>query len=319
MRKLDEEKKYTVCLRPVTERMPYFPETGDVCEMEFDFKPVKKGNVRAFNISDAHNLIEEPIKAARNYIKENGELDFLILNGDVANDSSELGNFDTIYSIASELTQGGIPIVYSKGNHENRGFYADKLSEYTPHHNNNSYYTFKLGNIWGLILDCGEDKPDSHEEYGNTVCFEHFRAKQTKYIERIVADELKKYKNDEIVHKIIVCHIPFTRKHKPPFDIEEELYSHWARLIKDGIKPDIMLCGHEHKAEVIMPGGAEDVLGHPCPLVIGSIPRIFHVEEKSFVGTGIEFLQDSIRIKFTSSIDEENRTVYKDSTEIKCC
>ena len=39
---LNEAKKYTVCLRPIAERKPYYTETGDVIRLTFDFKPVSQ-------------------------------------------------------------------------------------------------------------------------------------------------------------------------------------------------------------------------------------------------------------------------------------
>lgn len=317
MKKLDKERKYTICLRKVIDRKPYFPQTSDVYEFYFEFKPVPEKNVRAFNISDAHNLSDEPIKACENYIKEFGDIDFLILNGDVPNDGSSIENFETIYLIASKIAKGNIPVIYVKGNHENRGYCAEELENYIPNFNNKSYYTFTLSNVWGLIIDCGEDKLDCHDEYGDTVNFSLFRKKETEYIESVIKNAKNEYEKEGIKHKIVLSHIPFTRKHKEPFDIEEDTYMNWAKIIKENIKPDIMLSGHEHKALVVMPGGDDDVLGHPSPVLIGSIPRICNVDVKSFVGAGIEFLDDTIKVKFSSSIDEENITDFKDTIEIK--
>ena len=33
-------------------------------------------------------------------------------------------------------------------------------------------------------MDCGEDKPDDHTEYGNTVCCEVFRRDVTRFLEK---------------------------------------------------------------------------------------------------------------------------------------
>lgn len=41
-------------------------------------------NARAYHIADAHCLTDEPVRAAKAY----GDIDFLILNGDIGEDSS---------------------------------------------------------------------------------------------------------------------------------------------------------------------------------------------------------------------------------------
>ena len=70
---------------------------------------------------------------------------------------------------------------------------------------------------------------------------------------------------------MVISHIPFTFKKKAPvFDIERELYSKWGKLIKENIKPSLMLCGHTHNATISEPGSEMDELGNPCPVVIGS-------------------------------------------------
>ena len=120
-------------------------------------------------------MIEQPVACAEFFRKETGKIDFLILNGDVPEDSSKIKHFDTIYEIVSQVTHGNIPAVFSRGNHDTRGIFAENIAEYTPCENGNSYFTFRLGSIWGVVIDCGEDKTDSNEEYGNTGCCSAFR------------------------------------------------------------------------------------------------------------------------------------------------
>ena len=143
-------------------------------------------DVKAYHIADAHNHVEEPVAAAENFIKKYGPIDFLILNGDIPDHSGRIENFINIYEIVSELTHGNIPTVFSRGNHDTRGIFAEKIVDHTPCQDGHSYYSFRLGNIWGLVLDCGEDKVDSHPEYGNTVCCHAFRKQETRFIRKII-------------------------------------------------------------------------------------------------------------------------------------
>ena len=150
---LDAAEAYTVCVRPLIERKPYFTETEEVQTYTYPFYPVPQEKARAFHISDAHNRIEEPIRAAHTF----GDIDFLIFNGDVLDHSGDPTKFDNIYILCDRLLGGSKPAVFSRGNHDLRGNYAEKFAEYTPNSNGNTYYTFRLGGIWGLLLDCGED------------------------------------------------------------------------------------------------------------------------------------------------------------------
>lgn len=184
MKLLDEACAYTVCEEPLIERKPYFTETKEIAETEYSFKPVPKKNARAYHIADAHNYIDSPVAASRVF----GDVDFLIFNGDILNDSGDMNNFFNIYEIASKITGGSRPVVFSRGNHDLRGIYAETFADYTPSHNGNTYYTFRLGSIWGIVLDCGEDKDDSHPEYGHSVRCHPFRMRETEFIKKTTAN-----------------------------------------------------------------------------------------------------------------------------------
>ena len=64
MSELDREKAYTVCVRPIVERKPYFTETENVRKFSFAFRPVGVGAARAYHISDIHKtLLSDDSKA----------------------------------------------------------------------------------------------------------------------------------------------------------------------------------------------------------------------------------------------------------------
>lgn len=295
---LDKAGKYTVCYREIIKRKPYFSKTKPLCCEDFEFYPVKKDEINVYQIADAHNTVDLPVACAKRFEEEKGKLDFLILNGDVPEDSGRIKNFDNIYEIISQITGGNIPVVFSRGNHDTRGIYAESIAEYTPCENGNSFFTFRAGSIWGVVIDCGEDKPDSHEEYGNMVCCEAFRERETKFIEGLSAKADTEYNAPGVEHKIVVAHTPFTRKNQPPFDIEEERYTYWAKLLKETVQPEVMLCGHTHEYSVDMPGCENDAFGQPCPVVVGSK---VNKRNKEFAGSGFVFKKNSIEIIFNDA------------------
>ncbi len=296
---LNKECSYTICYRRVIKRKAYFSLTHSVEEVAFKFKKVQGDGVRAYHIADAHNMIKEPVKCAEKFSREIGEIDFLILNGDVPEDSDNIKNFDTIYEVISEITKGEIPVVFSRGNHDTRGIFAENIAEYTPCENGNSYFHFRLGNVWGLVLDCGEDKPDTNKEYGNMVACSFFREKQTVFLEKTAENGELQFDDEGVEHKIIIAHNPFTRRYPEPFNIEEETFTYWAKILKEKIKPQLMICGHIHKFSIDMPGCENDAFGQPCPVVVGS-----QVDKRKryFAGSGFIFGKDNIEIIFN---DEE--------------
>ncbi len=274
MEALDRAGSYTVCEREIIDRKPYFPETHDTVRTEFDFTPVPEGEVRIYHIADTHNTVIAPVDGARQF----GKIDLLVLNGDIINHSGEIAYFDTIYKIAQQLTAGGIPIVFARGNHDLRGYFAEQISDHVPNSQGRTYFTFRLGCIWGLVLDCGEDKDDSSNAYGHTVACHDFRLRQTEYIKSVIANAETEYEADGVRHKLIISHAPFTYVLHAPFNIESDIYREWAALIKEHIKPELMLSGHLHQAVISEVGSEYDHLGQPCKLVIGSdMGTNFHV------------------------------------------
>lgn len=306
-KELEKAGGYTICEREIIQRKAYFSDTEEVKETVFAFRPVKSGAVRCFHVADAHNRIAEPIRAAANYVAARGPIDFLIMNGDVVEDSGKIEHFDTIYEVAAGITKGEIPIVFARGNHDLRGVFAERIADYCPNENGQTYFTFRVGNIWGIALDCGEDKEDWHAEYGNTVCCHVFRERQTEFIRQVI--EQKEYLAEGIEKRIVVVHNPFTQQLEEPFNIEEEIYREWAALLKEHIKPDVMICGHLHQLAVNLPGCDKDHLGQPCPVIVAS-----NVGKGYYAGGGIAFEDKQVKVTF---IDSDNQILGEESIALQ--
>ena len=300
---LNREKHYTVIEKGIIKRLPYFSKTRADKFYEYDFIPVSGENPKCYHIADAHNLVDEPVAAARAF----GDFDFLILNGDIPNHTGRPENLYVVFDIISKLTGGKIPVVFSRGNHDLRGVCAEMFAQYTPSRNGRTYYTFRLGGIWGICLDCGEDKPDSHEEYGCTVACHQFRLKETEYLKEVIANARNEYAAPGVTHRLVIAHNPFTRRYEPPFNIEEDIYSEWARLLKENVKPDLMICGHTHRYSIDEVGGREDALGQPCDVVVAS-----QKDGNTVGGAGFVFRDGEIGITFCDNKGFfENKTVTK--------
>ena len=288
---LDSAKKYTVVIEPLIRRLAYRSEFAEAQTFDFDFHPVPEDKINIYHISDTHGRAYHAIRSSRYFGRR---IDLLVLNGDIVNSSERVSDFDTIYRLTDGITHGNIPVVCSRGNHDLRGKAAEKMWEYMPSVNGKTYFSLRVGNIWALVLDCGEDKADSHEEYGGANCCHEFRVEQTAYIKRIVAEAASEYEAPGVRHRLVIVHNPFTHLDHAPFDIEQELYTEWVGLLREHIRPELILAGHYHQCFVRVPGDDFDSRGQPCPVVVGSKPE----GRRAFTGCGITLSDEEPEIGF---------------------
>ena len=301
MAELDAARSYTVRWRKMIERKPYRSEVGEIEEYTSAFRPIDpdKERINIYNIADAHNRVDGPINAGKYFERTGEELDLLLLNGDIPNHSGDVAYFEAIHRIAAGVTGGEIPVVFARGNHDTRGVCAELIEDYTPTDNGVSYYTFRLGPVWGIVMDCAEDKPDDHVEYAHTICCEDFRRRETRWLEALCNAEKPEYSDGGIKYKIVVVHNPFTERRNPPFDIEEDTFAHWASLLRENVKPHLMICGHVHKCYVTYPGGERDAFGQPCPIVAAS--KLSKDDLSFFVGGTITLDGNMAYVRFTDN------------------
>lgn len=110
------------------------------------------------------------------------QIDFVAFNGDMSNSTESPGQLyrdfidASVGAFASET-----PILYNRGNHETRGVYADFLQEYFPKVGGCYYKLYMAGSVAVLMLDCGEDKPDSDIEYGGLGAYDAYREEEAAW------------------------------------------------------------------------------------------------------------------------------------------
>ena len=271
---LDAAGRYTLHLRRILERKPYFTECGEVESASFPFRTVPADGrpIHIVNLADAHNLVDEPVAAGRHF---GDALDLLVLNGDIPNHSGDLCYFEAIYQIAGQITGGTRPCLFVRGNHDMRGNAAELLADHTPADNGLPYFTFRAGPVWGIVLDAAEDKDDDFPEYGHTICAHDFRLEEDAFLDRILAS--RDWRGAKL--RLVIAHKPLAHEIHPPFDIEKDLFRSWCAKLK-AARPHLHLSGHLHECFVERPGGAHDDYGLPCLHVCSSLvhteqPRSF--------------------------------------------
>lgn len=164
--------------------------------------------------------------------------DFILFNGDMVSIfNGEVPIFEGFMDKAVSLFASEIPMYYTRGNHETRGAFAPAFQDYFSTTEDHIYYLFRQGPVCCVVLDCGEDKPDSDIEYSGITVYDEYRTKQALWLEKAV-------QHPDFVSapfKIAVCHMP-------PFDGwhgQQEVAEKFVPILdKAGI--DIMLCGHLH-------------------------------------------------------------------------
>lgn len=194
---------------------------------------------------------------------------FVVLNGDCAgNCTSPEALRAALLGPMAELTARGVPLLFVRGNHEYRGTMARRLGEaFAPYvATREAYGALTLGGVRLLVLDCGEDKVDSHREYCGLLDCEPYIADEADWLRREIASP----EWAAARHRIAFCHIPPTNGdlradawHGPT-----RLREHVAPLLAQG-RLDVLLSAHDHRVSRLPADGA----ARPYPTLIGGGPK----------------------------------------------
>lgn len=295
---LDTAKEYTVCYAYMAVHECYYAKNDPPIEKTYKFIPVPEDKMPeiAF-ISDTHSAIDPPAACA-----DAMHFDLLILGGDLSNSSDTEDEIFCLYRLAQKITHGNLPIVYARGNHDNRGRMAGHLTDYIPTDNGNTFYTFEAGKLEGIVLDCGEDKPDFCIEYGMTADYVSFRQKQTNFLRKLKISN----PNPGDKRRIAICHIAFTRSNADCVAFMSEIYKEWINILSD-IGIDLLISGHFHETAVLANGGCGWIDAMPdFTTVIGATAnddpknnREWHPDE--FCASHYSFDEDRLCIEFLNS------------------
>lgn len=168
-------------------------------------------------------------------------LDMIVLNGDMTSYlDSEEQIFQEYMDALIALGASEVPIVFTRGNHENRGIYTSELGTYFPTPTGHFYYYFSVGDVLFIALDCGEDKPDSSLEYNGLADYDAYREEQARWFKAVMQTD--SFQNAR--RKIAILHIPLTG---------DDLW-HGNLHLRQTLLPllnnsnlDLMLSGHTHR------------------------------------------------------------------------
>lgn len=173
--------------------------------------------------------------------------DFLLWNGDQTNDVYAKEKMANQYVSPAGLgIASHYPLAYLRGNHDVRGPAARHVEEFTHCPGIDFTHAFRSGPVACLTMDTGEDKPDSHPVFQGMVCFDAMRARQTRWLAKIIEEPWFR----SAPYKLLFCHIPlwwtkdepgreYYNCHKPCRDAWQDL------LLKAGVQ--LVISGHTHE------------------------------------------------------------------------
>ena len=241
---LDAAKRYTVHTQRSIYCGPFGGFMGRDISKTTNFKPVDSSDgIKYLAFSDIHMNIKPSVKTSsfvENY-------DFLVLAGDIISDVETFDDANFNNEVAYAITKGEIPVVYARGNHDVKGRYAEELHKFVGAKGEDFYYNFYFDNIYGVVLDIGEDHDDDWWEYYGTSHYDEYRAKQVEFLNK----EIEKKDYDHYEYHLVVCHIPavfVNYRHN-----HEEIKAELTALLNQ-MDIDMFLCGHQHDLMIFEPG-----------------------------------------------------------------
>ena len=186
------------------------------------------------------------------------QTDLFLVNGDMVTISNnEEQVFGGFMDKAVDLFAGSVPMYYCRGNHETRGAMAPYFKDYFNPRVDELFYMFRQGPVCFVVLDCGEDKPDSDVEYYGITDYDAYRTQQAEWLKTALQSDL--YRTAPF--KVVVCHMPPFGGWHGEVDIAEKFFP-----LLNAAKPDVYLCGHLHK--YVRKEAGQD--GVDFPLIVNS-------------------------------------------------
>ena len=244
MNVLDSAKKYTIHTQKSVYAGPFGGFLGRDLSQTVEFKPVDTSDgIQYFSFSDIHMNGKYAVKTAK-FVEK---YDFLVLAGDAVSDVETFDDANYMNKVANKITGGSIPVVYARGNHDVKGRYAEKTYKYTGAKGEKHYFNFYFKDVYGVVLDLGEDHEDDWWEFYGTAHYDEYRAEQVEFLKQ----EILKHEYDAYDYHLAVCHIPITFINKR-LD-HEEIKAEFTALLNQ-MDIDMLLCGHQHDLMIFEPG-----------------------------------------------------------------
>jgi predicted phosphodiesterase len=177
-----------------------------------------------------------------------------------------------------------LPRVFARGNHETRGANARNLSDWMLPAGGKWYYTFESGNAFFIVLDSGEDKPDSHVEYAELINFNEYHQQQAIWLSNV----FKSPEYQKADYQIVLVHIPPFEDYSLIFPEEflTDSFDPVLELLHEQVDIDLVMSGHLHRGDIWLP--AETGLPYPVTTCGGPLGLDTAAVTAQLTETGIQ-------------------------------
>jgi len=248
---------YRVCSQEILLYQAYKKVFGNTAQSDFSEFTLPETDTDSFT-AIVFNDLHQHTKTFRALCKQiqNINYDFVVFNGDCVDDPVD---HEQATTFISELTEGvrsdRIPTFFMRGNHEIRNAYSIGLRDHYDYVGDKTYGSFNWGDTRIVMLDCGEDKLDSHWVYYDLNDFTQLRNEQVDFLkEELSAKDFKKAKKRVLIH-----HIPLYGN-----DGKNLCADLWTKLLEKA-PFNVSLNAHTH-TYAYHPKGE---LGNSYPVIIG--------------------------------------------------
>ncbi|MGV8090389.1 MAG: metallophosphoesterase [Mangrovibacterium sp.] len=256
---------YRICSREITLYEGYKKEFGETAYSDvytFTIPAPGETDFTALIFNDLHKNTVTMGKFGELLKKTGIAYDFVVFNGDcIANPTDENDAVGFLSCMNENAGAEKVPVFYIRGNHEIRDAYSIRLHEIFDYVGGKAYGAFNWGDNRIVILDCGEDKPDTTQVYYGMNDFEGFRKDQAVFLK----DELKGEAFKQASGRILIHHIPIYHeriKYNPCLEL-------WGDILAKA-PFDISINAHVHRYAFYPKG----VNGNNFPFVTGGGSRL---------------------------------------------
>lgn len=251
---------YRVCSQEILQYKAYSKKFGHTAKSEFHSFTMPATDTDSFTAVIFNDLHQRSavFQALLKQVKQI-DYDFVIFNGDCIDDPI---NHAQATRFVKELTEGVggnlIPTLFMRGNHEIRNAYSVGLRKHMDYVGGKTYGAFNWGDTRIVMLDCGEDKPDSTPVYYDLNDFTQLRNEQVDFLK----EELKSKEFKKADKRILIHHIPL-------YGCDNLCWDLWEPLLRKA-PFHMSINAHTHKFAYYPKG----TLKNNYPVVIGGGNRV---------------------------------------------
>lgn len=252
---------YRVCSEEILSYGAYSKDFGHTAYSDvytFKLPEEDKTDFSILFFNDMHNNFKLMERFSGLIKEQKLEYDFVIYNGDCIdapkNEASAVDVLKQLINIASGETK---PFIFMRGNHEIRGAYSIGMRSLFDHINATTYGSFNIGDTRFVMLDCGEDKPDSTWVYYGLNDFDQFREDQALFLRKEFASkEFKQAKRRVLVH-----HVPIYASREGHYN---PCFEKWGDILANA-PFDICINAHRHRFAYY----PKKEVGNNFPIIVG--------------------------------------------------